>query len=428
MTEVGKIVSDKINSALDSIDERIKWDNVGKKLGNGAKALASGFRSILTELHFEDVGKTVSDGLNTIIYTVEAFEAEMQRPLAEINNTILNGYGMIGADLADVLYGAIDGIDWTALNNHFLNKIINVFDIVKGFVARMTEQIPDAEGKIKPRFIVMVDNMFTELAQSIRNKSDISEIGNILGDFLILAFDFGATVFGESEFWNELAEVVSQTVKKLTTKLQDPKLKGAITNFVTNGLQVAVQLLEAADIAGLINAVTDVLKDVFNDPKIMNLMSRLWSQLGEIAGSWFKAKIWGWFTRLWYDIIGFVNGVAAFFGKNSSVVQYHSNTQPHAFANGGVIPDNSIVSVSSGELLGKLNNGKTVAANNQMIQSVLYAGVRDAVSDGMNDAGGGGNGRQIVVTMNIDSRAFSEAMCEPMANAMNRKGVKLRTV
>lgn len=440
LSSVGVDLANKVNAQLERMINLVKWDNVKDKITTKISAITSGLRSFLKTFinnrGFENLGRTVGSALDTVIQSLATFDRQMQEDLIKINKTVLNGFGAIGVGIADTLYGFIMSIDWKTLGELLIDKILNLFDIAKGFTARMLETVV-FDGKQMTRIEAMVTNVMQGLAGALEEaiESDrFTSLGTTVGDMLITIFKAGSTIFTSSNFWQDLATAVNQVISALVAKMQDPKFLKALTDFVTALVNGAATLLKNSNITGLINAVTDIIYKLSKDPEIQKAVSDLTDAIGDIMWAGIKLKFAIWKMR----IEAFINSVLSalnidklgfkFSFESSSTIargsgNLHSGST-RGFATGG-FPEDGLFYANHSELVGKFSNGKTAVANNEQI----IKGIQRGVTQGIQDAGF--NNQSSTTEMRgdirIDGKKAGTYLAKSVGKELNRAGWKLRT-
>lgn len=438
LSSVGVDLANKVNAQLERMINLVKWDNVKDKITTKISAITSGLRSFLKTFinngGFENLGRTVGSALDTVIQSLATFDRQMQEDLTTINKTVINGFGAIGVGFADTLYGFIMSIDWATLGELLIDKILNLFDIAKGFTARMLETVT-FDGKQMTRIEAMVTNVMQGLAGALEEaiESDrFTSLGTTVGDMLITIFKAGSKIFTSSNFWQDLATAVNQVISALVAKMQDSKFLKALTDFVTALVNGAATLLKNSNITGLINAVTDIIYKLSKDPEIQKAVSDLSDAIGDIMWARIKLKFAIWKERI--EI--FINSVLSalkidklgfkFSFESSSTIARGNGKIEHGgkFATGG-FPEDGLFYANHSELVGKFSNGKTAVANNEQI----IKGIQRGVAQGIQDAGF--NNQSSTTEMRgdirIDGKKAGTYLAKSVGKELNRAGWKLRT-
>ena len=127
-SEIGGLVAEKINSALENINwdainntiqkiaqsiatfvnggvEKLDWSLVGITLGNGINAAVLFANTLLSGINWQAIGASIATGLNSTITTID---------WGSIGNLISNSFNMV----IDSLYGAVSTFDFSTLGEN----------------------------------------------------------------------------------------------------------------------------------------------------------------------------------------------------------------------------------------------------------------------------------------------------------------------
>ena len=173
---LGKYIADGINTGLQYVYNVISWDNVGPKITAFTTAFTTAFNSLVANIDWPLLGRTLGAGLNTAVYT--------------LNQLIGTGgidFAQIGRGLAKALRGIIGEIDWKALGTLLGNKFMIPWRMLSGFVKEMGQK--DGAGITGWRALGNgIGKAMTAMFQTI-SMSDIADaiVGVINGAFDILA-------------------------------------------------------------------------------------------------------------------------------------------------------------------------------------------------------------------------------------------------
>ena len=454
LSSVGVDLANKVNAQLERMINLVKWDNLKDKITTKITAITSGLRSFLKTFinngGFKNLGRTVGSALDTVIQSLVTFDRQMQKYLITINNTALNGFGAIGVGVADTLYGFIMSIDWEALGELLLDKILNLFDIAKGFTTRMLETVT-FDGKQMTRIEAMVTNVMDGLAEALNEaiESDrFTSLGTTVGNMLITIFNAGAAIFGNSDFWENLATAVNNVISALTSRMKDKDFVESMTKFVTAAVNAVATLLSSIDIGDLTDAIIKIINTLSSDPQIHSAVRKLGEALGDISSDVAYVKLRFKLLKWKYIIEAFVSGlitwaektVEAFITWANSLVLGGEKSQAlissikgiinrkkgetQEFATGG-FPEDGLFYANHSELVGKFSNGKTAVANNEQI----IKGIQRGVAQGIQDAGF--NNQSSTTEMRgdirIDGKKAGTYLAKSVGKELNRAGWKLRT-
>ena len=99
---IGAAIGNGINTAIQKVNDFIKWDNIGGTITNFVSSVAEGFNSLIHTVNWQQIGDTFAQGFNTAINTLFLVLTEFDWP-------------GLAAGLADNLNGFVCGIDWANL-------------------------------------------------------------------------------------------------------------------------------------------------------------------------------------------------------------------------------------------------------------------------------------------------------------------------
>ena len=114
--EVGALVGEKINEALD----KIPWNSIQDKAKNIGKNIADFLNGGIETINWDKVGSTIASGINTGIYFAQSL----------LQNFHFDSFGKA---VGNLLNGFFRDTDWGALANTLSLRIIGAFDAVKSF-------------------------------------------------------------------------------------------------------------------------------------------------------------------------------------------------------------------------------------------------------------------------------------------------------
>ena len=108
--EIGAVIADGINGAFQTVQDFIKWDNIGQTVTMYVDAVAGMFNGLVDRINWRNIGATFGEGLNTITNTLGRWFEKLN--LAKLGKSIgeaLNGmvakvdFGKAGRTLASML-------------------------------------------------------------------------------------------------------------------------------------------------------------------------------------------------------------------------------------------------------------------------------------------------------------------------------------
>lgn len=212
-TDLGRLFAQKANKLLGQIDNWIL--NVARPWAmKWSTRIATFLNGFVEEFDWELLGKTVADGLMTIVYAVNNF---FDRFFAQ----------RLGNGLARSVKGWFENIDWPAIGQFFANGINFVADTAAGF---FREFVKDAETYGEDLGIA-----FKSWVDSIKWETIREALGNGLDSISKMIRGF---VKGEDGSWDKFRD---EFVNTINTVLSSPGL----TDFLTAAAGIVNDLVSA---------------------------------------------------------------------------------------------------------------------------------------------------------------------------------------
>lgn len=116
-TEIGKMVGDKLNAAMESIP----WDKIYHKADNFGKDLATFLNGLISPELFYDLGKTIAGSINTALHALNSFAANFD-------------WKDFGTSLASSITGFFETWDAKLTGETFSNFASGVLEALKGAI------------------------------------------------------------------------------------------------------------------------------------------------------------------------------------------------------------------------------------------------------------------------------------------------------
>ena len=284
---IGAAIGNGINTAIQKVNDFIKWDNVGGTITNFVKGVAEGFNSLVHTVNWTQIGDTFAQGFNTAINTLFLILTEFDWP-------------GLAAGLANNLNGVVSGFDWaklgTTLSTGMRTAIATLRSAITTFDwAALGKGVADGINSID--WVGILSDLAAGISDVLKGALDL-----LIG----FAENLDWAKLG-SDLWNSLI--------------------GIITNIDWSGIIAkAFQLLGAALagavslIVGFAKSLWESLKSAFESTKnyfatyideaggnvIEGLLNGIWNGIKNI-GTWIKDNI---FTP-------FINGFKNAFGIHS---------------------------------------------------------------------------------------------------------------
>lgn len=264
-TEIGTILGEKLNAALESIP----WEKIQATCNKIAKSIATLLNGFIETVDWELVGWTISEGLNTAFGMVNTFAVNFH-------------WDSLGKAVGDGINGALGNLDWPLIQ-------MTVKNIVSGIMESLNITIQTTNWG-------MVGNSF---GQAVNTVIDGGYVG-------VTTFDWsglGTAIYQSINEafmtidWKKAGETVSEGVKGILNSLNTAlegiewkELGQQVGKFLTSidwlgvladaGILIANALIAVIDLAaGLFEAVCD------------GITKMKWSDVADMAGKLFNASL-----------------------------------------------------------------------------------------------------------------------------------------
>ena len=282
---LGKFMAQCINKGLKHVYDAISWKKVGPKITEFCDAFTKTFNSLIDNIDWDLLGRTVGAGITTLLRTFN----RLTDPATGIN------FKRLGSGISQGLRGMIDEVPWRELGNALGNKFMIAWRMFDGFVQDMARKNDAGITGWQE-----LGNAVAEALNGIFDKVNFSDIAEALTTGINGAFESLAQ-FTEDFDWDEVAENIGNGI---ATFIQDFKWKEngkALGDFLSH----------------LCTALTDTLTpDTFYDlgKGIGDFLGQLpWGTLLKTAAKLLIDGFAGIFTGL--DESGTAGKIVAFIGK-----------------------------------------------------------------------------------------------------------------
>jgi hypothetical protein len=317
-TEIGKMVGDKLNAAMESIP----WDEIYHKADNFGKDLATFLNGLISPELFYNVGATIASSINTALHSLNSFAANFD-------------WSNFGASLASSITGFFETWDAKLTGGTFGNFVSGVLEALKGAIDGLQgDKTFEIIGQKIVDFICGIDwgkiawdlsGLLVSLANAIINLPNDLLRGIAIG-FFTNVFDMS-----EEEVKMKLPKFVLPSLSGLgLAALGSDIIKGVLEGITENSQPI---LDFFTDLKGKIVEKFDDVKDWFGDKfgKAREAISEKFSDIG----TWFGNKkteiqdntkdVDTWMNMKYTSARKYVNtaftDVGTWFGKRKSDVQ-----------------------------------------------------------------------------------------------------------
>ena len=335
--KVGSLIADQLNNIVTKVDDfindlrpkAVEWtsniarilngmlkpelfENIGKTIGDGINLVFDVFNKFLTTFHFDEFGQMVAIGINSIFNTVD---------WGLIGETIGNSFNAVW----DFFGNLFERLDWQDIGYKLSLAVGNIFNTIDW--KKYTKMISEGINGVFLTLYTFIDgidwakianDIMTNLTDLINNKIDWTLIGETLlsaikalqsifhelvsSDFFVsLASRLGELVGGVLNRinWQQLASDILVGLAKLRTafwtlinKINLPNLAKELASAI-NGLLTDPEVKKAWDdsdkavIEG-VNGIIDSFKELVSDEngiKLTEIAEELGTRIGELLSS-----------------------------------------------------------------------------------------------------------------------------------------------
>lgn len=317
-TEIGKMVGDKLNAAMESIP----WDEIYHKADNFGKDLATFLNGLISPELFYNIGSTIASSINTALHSLNSFAANFD-------------WSNFGASLASSITGFFETWNAKLTGETFGNFVSGVLEALKGAIDGLQgDKTFEIIGKKIVDFICGID--WGKIAWDLSGLlvSLTNAIINLPNDLLRgIAIGFFTNVFdmSEEEVKMKLPKFVLPSLSGLGLAALGSDIIKGVLEGITENSQPLLDFF--TDLKGKIVEKFDDVKDWFGDKfgKAREAISEKFSDVG----TWFGNKkteiqdntkdVDTWMNAKYTSARKYVNtaftDVGTWFGKRKSDVQ-----------------------------------------------------------------------------------------------------------
>lgn len=354
--EIGEIIGNGINTALQKANDFIRWENVGGFITKIITGIAEGFNSLIYTVNWEMLGDTIAQGLNTVLNTIYLIITEFDWPA-------------MAAALARSLNGLVSGFDWgklgTTLSTAFITALKTIRSAITTFDwAGLGSGV--AEGINKIDWVGAFSQAAGALSDAVKGLLDLC-IG-----------------FAENLDWGKLGSDLWNSIIGILTNIDWGGIILKAFQLLGNAVGGAVSL-----VIGFAKSLWESLKSGFESTKsyfskyiseaggdvIQGLLNGIWDGIKNI-GSWIKTHI--------FD--PFINGFKNAFGIHSpsTVMAEQGNFIVEGLLSGIKNVWHTITDFFSGALDGIKNVCSQAWEGIKNGASTAWNGIKDTVSGAWN--------------------------------------------
>ena len=196
-TEIGAMVGNKLNSALNSIP----WDKIKNTCNKIAKSVATFLNGFLETVDWKLVGNTLAQGINTAFGMANTFAENFH-------------WDSLGKAIGNGINGALGGLDWNLIQETVRNIATGITDTLNSFIqttdwALVGQSFGNGINTILDFFHTAINNFDwtgagTALADFVNNAVntiDFVNLGQTISDGIKGVFDFGIAAIEGIDWW-----------------------------------------------------------------------------------------------------------------------------------------------------------------------------------------------------------------------------------
>lgn len=196
-TEIGAMVGNKLNSALNSIP----WDKIKNTCNKIAKSVATFLNGFLETVDWKLVGNTLAQGINTAFGMANTFAKNFH-------------WKSLGDAIGNGINGALGGLDWNLIQETVRNIATGITDTLNSVIqttdwALVGQSFGNGINTILDFFHTAINNFDwtgagTALADFVNNAVntiDFVDLGQTISDGIKGVFDFGIAAIEGIDWW-----------------------------------------------------------------------------------------------------------------------------------------------------------------------------------------------------------------------------------
>ena len=317
---IGEIIGNGINTAVQNVNDFIRWDNVGSKITAGIKGVAQGFNALVDTVDWKLIGDTCAQGFNTAINTIFLVLTEFDWPglaagLAQYLNGIVSGidWGKLGTTLSTglstaiaTLRSAITTFDWASLGKGIADALDNI-DWV-GLLSDLAGGISDILKAALDLLIGFAENLdWGKLGRDLWNGligiiTNIDWSGIISKAFRLLGAALGGCVALIVEFCKELWESLKagfESTKSYFNKYIE-EAGGNVVQGIWNGIVNALKNVGNWIVENIWNPFIEGFKNAFGIHSPSTKMAEM--------GNYIVEGLLNGIKNVWHTITDFFSG------------------------------------------------------------------------------------------------------------------------
>lgn len=257
-SKLGKSLAQGVNQAFSWADRIVAWENCGKRITGICKAITETFNSFVGELDWGLIGKTVGDGVQTLINTI-----------------LLLGNGVdweaLGAGIGEGIKSLTDTIDFVTVGEALMLKFNIIFELLHGYVST-------------PGLFDSIGTAFSDTFRGMIDAIDPTMYGETIAGFFNGFFRVLELAFSDVSKFAELGKKIGSNVNAAFNGIDPAQFGRGVTNFVVSVFTAITSFFEAVDWQSLGKKVASCLGAIDWGTVATTVFKALGSVLGGLAG------------------------------------------------------------------------------------------------------------------------------------------------
>ena len=276
-SEIGAMVAEKINAALEGID----WAKIKETSKKIAQSIGTFINGFVGALDWSLIGSTIGEGINTAL---------------TFANTLLTtiDWGLIGRSLATGLNSAVNVIDWPAVGSLVCNGFNSIIDLLYDFVSTFD-------------FTKFGESIGTAITTAIKGIK-WSKGGAAIGKSVTGLFDTFNGVIKKTDF-AALGKGIVSAIGGFFKNLSWSSIGTALSNAIKALADFLYGVVSGTDWAAVPQYIVDAIKDFFTGFDWPGVSK----SLGKLLGSAVKGaidlvgSIWDMLKKSWGNLSDYFN-------------------------------------------------------------------------------------------------------------------------
>lgn len=276
-SEIGAMVAEKINAALEGID----WAKIKETSKKIAQSIGTFINGFVGALDWSLVGSTIGEGINTAL---------------TFANTLLTtiDWGLIGRSLATGLNSAVNVIDWPAVGSLVCNGFNSIIDLLYDFVSTFD-------------FTNLGESIGTAITTAIKGIK-WSKGGAAIGKAVTGLFDTFNGFVKKTDF-AALGKGIVSAIGGFFKNLSWGSIGSALSNAIKALCDSLYGVVSGTDWAAVPQYIVDAIKDFFTGFDWSGVSKSLGKLLGSaVKGAIdFVGSIWDMLKKSWGNLSDYFN-------------------------------------------------------------------------------------------------------------------------